>query len=299
MTDKVIAETPLAQLRKLIDELDKEVHRIGVINTTENRERTLPELTVWSWLRRALALLTDLEAAQLKEENKEEDVTRVATGETMPATGSTAKAANGPSATLSLTQLLDHLESYDFECQGGPLKNCVDWHRIKAAVSEGEVAASRPAEPESQKVEIWQCLNGMENSVTFSQRRQFRERLERLIGVDGFLAASPAVEGGREEELRAEFERIWQHHGTVTQSTTWADVAELRAWYMQDVGELLAVLHGRATPQREETKDGVQSVASYPLDQIRELCREAGMSPESTMLDYLKSVFYALRNRPS
>jgi len=58
------AETPLAQLRKLIDELDKEVHRIGAINTAEDRERTLPELTVWSWLQRAKsALLTDLEAA--------------------------------------------------------------------------------------------------------------------------------------------------------------------------------------------------------------------------------------------
>ncbi len=35
---------------------------------------------------------------------------------------------------LTLFQLAENLETYEFECQGGPLKNCVDWLRIKEAL---------------------------------------------------------------------------------------------------------------------------------------------------------------------
>lgn len=32
-------------------------------------------------------------------------------------------------------------------------------------------------------IEIWKCLNGMENSETWEQRRAHRSRLEQLLGI--------------------------------------------------------------------------------------------------------------------
>jgi hypothetical protein len=40
-----------------------------------------------------------------------------------------------------LAALIERLETYyDFECAGGPLKNCVEWQQLKAALSAGEPA---------------------------------------------------------------------------------------------------------------------------------------------------------------
>jgi len=99
------AETPLAQLRKkharllfackallaLVQgeapSLLEDDHHYDIVTTAiEDSERVL-------------ALLTDLEAAP-PQKQEHEDVTRVARGETMPATGSTAKTANGSSEAL-------------------------------------------------------------------------------------------------------------------------------------------------------------------------------------------------------
>jgi hypothetical protein len=49
-------------------------------------------------------------------------------------------------------------------------------------------------------------------------------------------------------------EHIRQHLATVTASTDWADVAELRSWYVQDVAELLAAL--AAAPSETIHPDG-------------------------------------------
>jgi hypothetical protein len=39
------------------------------------------------------------------------------------------------SAGDSLRALIDRLENYyDFECTGGPLRNCVEWQQLKAAL---------------------------------------------------------------------------------------------------------------------------------------------------------------------
>ncbi len=44
--------------------------------------------------------------------------------------------SNTASDGMTLAELADHLESYDFECEGGPLKNCVDWMRIKTFLKQ-------------------------------------------------------------------------------------------------------------------------------------------------------------------
>lgn len=46
------------------------------------------------------------------------------------------------------------------------------------------------------RVEIWRCLNGMENCSTWDERRRSRKRLEAILGVepDGEAALAPAQE---------------------------------------------------------------------------------------------------------
>jgi hypothetical protein len=44
-------------------------------------------------------------------------------------------------AETPLAQLLDRLENYyTFECEGGPLRNCVEWQRVKALLTDLEAA---------------------------------------------------------------------------------------------------------------------------------------------------------------
>ena len=40
---------------------------------------------------------------------------------------------------LTLQQLLDVIESYDFECQDGPLRNAMPWHELRRRSKIGPV----------------------------------------------------------------------------------------------------------------------------------------------------------------
>ena len=47
-------------------------------------------------------------------------------------------------ASHPVTSLFERLENcYDFQCEGGPLKNCVEWQQLKAmlAASSGDAGA--------------------------------------------------------------------------------------------------------------------------------------------------------------
>lgn len=44
---------------------------------------------------------------------------------------------------LHAAQVIDRLENYyDFQCEGGPLKNCVEWHQLKSLLSAPAVPSS-------------------------------------------------------------------------------------------------------------------------------------------------------------
>lgn len=42
---------------------------------------------------------------------------------------------------MEAIQILNRIEEYGFECEAGPLKNCVDWQKLRASLSEA------PGEP--------------------------------------------------------------------------------------------------------------------------------------------------------
>lgn len=50
-----------------------------------------------------------------------------------------------PASDEKLREAADNLEGYEFICEGGNLRNCADWHDIKAALAE--LAERRAAEP--------------------------------------------------------------------------------------------------------------------------------------------------------
>jgi len=37
---------------------------------------------------------------------------------------------------MEALQILNRIEEYGFECEAGPLKNCVDWQKLRASLSE-------------------------------------------------------------------------------------------------------------------------------------------------------------------
>ena len=43
-----------------------------------------------------------------------------------------------------ITALIDAVERYGFECEAGPLTNCVDWQKLRAAIAA--LKAEKPAD---------------------------------------------------------------------------------------------------------------------------------------------------------
>lgn len=40
---------------------------------------------------------------------------------------------------ITVQALIDQLENYyDFQCEGGPLRNCVEWRQLKARIADLE-----------------------------------------------------------------------------------------------------------------------------------------------------------------
>jgi hypothetical protein len=51
-------------------------------------------------------------------------------------------------SALGIAELIDSLERYDFECQGGPLSNVVDWRELRARLGH----PSPPIQPDPAKI---------------------------------------------------------------------------------------------------------------------------------------------------
>lgn len=52
-----------------------------------------------------------------------------------------------------MNKLIDRLENlYDFECEGGSLKNCVDWIQLKDKISQHAAAVRKPLEEEIKQL---------------------------------------------------------------------------------------------------------------------------------------------------
>lgn len=71
---------------------------------------------------------------------------------------STSTSTHAPAEREALRRLIERLENYyDFQCEGGPLKNCVEWQQITAAITVrayGPVGASgEPADALEKYVE--------------------------------------------------------------------------------------------------------------------------------------------------
>jgi hypothetical protein len=81
---------------------------------------------------------------------------------------------------MTLIELAEHLETYNFECEGGPLKNCVDWKKIKAALREASAVAA-PLDPRLS----WRlgCMaDALVSAKVGPQARFFsRERVDELV----------------------------------------------------------------------------------------------------------------------
>jgi len=58
-----------------------------------------------------------------------------------------------PASDEKLREAADNLEGYEFICEGGNLRNCADWHDIKAELAE--LAERRAAEPAPLPNIIW------------------------------------------------------------------------------------------------------------------------------------------------
>ena len=63
-----------------------------------------------------------------------------------------------------LTDLLNKIESYEFECVGGPLTNCQDWQRLRESLSSAQSAGVQEETPPeilaSRLIDAWVADKG-------------------------------------------------------------------------------------------------------------------------------------------
>ena len=63
--------------------------------------------------------------------------------------------------------LLDKIESYGFECEGGPLRNCVDWHQLQSQIEQLQADNARLQEQKAQwRMEVESKLSSLRVEVS-------------------------------------------------------------------------------------------------------------------------------------
>jgi hypothetical protein len=101
-------------------------------------------------------------------------------------------------SALSIPELIDSLERYDFECQGGPLSNVVDWRELRARLGH----PSPPIQPDPAKIaaSAYTRLQELEDDI---QRRE--------LGRVSLIAALKAIADrstSHEEAVRLAQEKL-------------------------------------------------------------------------------------------
>ena len=92
---------------------------------------------------------------------------------------------------MTPAELMTRLEShYGFECEGGPLRNCVEWHQLKAHVSTLQSAPPAGAQGETRLQKSFNTIRAFE-----SLRSTCAQQAEEIARLRGLLAeAGTALE---------------------------------------------------------------------------------------------------------
>ena len=62
---------------------------------------------------------------------------------------------------MNLSNLLEKIESYEFECKGGPLINCIDWIELKE-----KIANNRSTNDDYRVAKRWTESMGSDVKIT-------------------------------------------------------------------------------------------------------------------------------------